>query len=188
MGTAARIRRFYGARPLHLLTLLASAAFVGYVLSVVGVGHLWNHHTWWKSIAVWFLGAVVLHDLVLFPLYALAHRTLHGAWTAAVGRHPAPELLVSPVNYVRLPVMASGLLFLLFFPGIVEQGRGTYEGATGLTQAPFLGRWLLLCGAFFSVSAVLYALRTVTVRRRSAADPHPVPADDGAATAVDGAG
>jgi len=29
---------------------------------------------WWQSILVWFLGAVVLHDLVLFPLYALADR------------------------------------------------------------------------------------------------------------------
>ena len=68
--------------------------------------------------------------------------------------------------------MASGLLLLMFFPGIIQQGSASYERATGLTQAPFLGRWLLLTGAFFGVSAIAYAARTYQVRRhRPATEP-----------------
>jgi hypothetical protein len=62
--------------------------------------------------------------------------------------------------------MATGLLFLLFFPGIIRQGKGSYLRATGLTQQPFLDRWLLLTAAFFGVSALLYGVRSVMVRRR----------------------
>jgi len=69
-----RFRTFYGAHPLHLLAVLAGFALLGYIVSVAGPAALWNPSVWWQSILVWFLGAVVLHDLVLFPLYALADR------------------------------------------------------------------------------------------------------------------
>ena len=61
-----RFRDFYGAHPLHLLALLASLALLGYIISVLGPVALWNRDVWWQSIVVWFLGAVLLHDLVLF--------------------------------------------------------------------------------------------------------------------------
>jgi len=162
-----RMRRAYGAHPLHLLTLVASFALVGYAISLLGVRSLWNHHVWWHSIIVWFLGAVLLHDLVLFPTYALADRSLGAGWRAVTNRAPTATRSVSPVNYLRLPAMASGLLLLMFFPGIIEQGRGTYARATGLTQAPYLQRWLLLTGAFFAVSAVAYGVRMVIAARRT---------------------
>jgi hypothetical protein len=73
---------------------------------------------------------------------------------------------VSPRNYLRVPVLASGLLLLLFFPGIIRQGSASYLRATGLTQQPFLGRWLLLTAVFFGASAVAYAVATVRARRR----------------------
>jgi hypothetical protein len=153
-----RFRDFYGAHPLHLLALLASFALLGYIISVLGPVALWNPDVWWQSIGVWFLGAVLLHDLVLFPLYALADRSLSAGLRAMRGRAVARSRL-SAVNYVRLPLLASGLLFLLFFPGIIEQGADTYRAATGQTQAPFLGRWLLAVGVLFGVSAVAYAVR-----------------------------
>ncbi len=153
-----RFRAFYGAHPLHLLALLASFALVGYVISVLGPVALWNPDVWWQSILVWFLGAVVLHDLVLFPLYALADRSLGAGLRAVRGRvKTQPRVLV--LNYLRVPFLASALLLLVFLPGIIEQGTDTYRAATGQTQEPFLGRWLLAVAVIFGVSAVAYAVR-----------------------------
>lgn len=160
-------KRHYGAHPLHLLTLLASFAMVGYVISVLGPDQLWNSHVWWHSIIVWFVGAVLLHDIVLFPCYALADRSLGAGWRAVTGRRPQGTARVPSVNYVRIPLMASGLLLLMFFPGIIQQGATTYHTATGLTQAPYLSRWLLLSAGLFASSALLYGIRLLLVRRRS---------------------
>ena len=165
----ARFRHHYGRSPLHLLTLVASFALVGYVIATLGPKQLWNPHVWWQSIAVWFVAAIILHDLVLFPFYALADRSLGAGWQAVMGRVPDRMPRVPPVNYIRIPVMASGLLFLMFFPGIIEQGQGAYLRATGLTQAPFLDRWLLITAVLFASSAVAYAVRSAMVGRRQLA-------------------
>lgn len=171
----AAFRAGYGAGPLHLLVLVASGALLAYILGVLGLTALWDTEVWWQSILVWFLGAIVLHDLVLFPLYALADRSLSSALGAVRARRSTP-LSVSPTNYVRVPMLASGLLFLLFFPGLLQQGSSSYLAATGQTQEPFLGRWLLLTAVIFGLSAVAYALRVAICRRRAgpAAD-EPVP-------------
>jgi len=161
-----RATRAYGAHPLHLLSLVASFALVGYAVSLLGVASLWNHHHWWQSIIVWFFGAVLLHDLFLFPSYALADRSLGAGWRAVSGRTPARPPAVSPVNYLRIPTLASGLLLLMFFPGIIRQGSDSYLRATGLTQTPYLQRWLLVTGVLFAVSALLYAARMVIAGRR----------------------
>lgn len=167
-ATTERARRLYGAHPLHLLTLVASFALVGYVISLLGVHSLWNDRVWWQSMIVWFVGAIVFHDLVLFPFYALADRSLGAGWRAVTGRALQATPAVSPRNYLRFPTMASGLLLLLFFPGIIQQGSASYQRATGLTQQPYLGRWLLLTAAFFGISAIAYAARTILVRRHHA--------------------
>ena len=69
------------------------------------------------------------------------------------------------LNYIRVPALGAGLTLLLFLPGIIEQGAPTYAAATGQTQEPFLGRWLLLTAAMFAISARLYAIRLVMARR-----------------------
>ena len=69
----ARFRDFYGSRPLHLLTMLAGFAVVGYVLAVFKPVTLWNPQVWWQSIAVWFAAAIIAHDLVLFPVDCISH-------------------------------------------------------------------------------------------------------------------
>ena len=46
------------------------------------------------------------------------------------------------------------MTLLVFLPGIIQQGAPVYAAATGQTQEPFLGRWLLLTAAMFAVSAV----------------------------------
>lgn len=153
------VKKFYGAHPLHLLVLLAGLFLFGYIIAVIGPATLWNPDVWWQSILVWFLGAVIVHDFVLFPLYALADRQLTATWRAAQHRRSTLRRpTVSPVNYIRIPTLGSGLLLLLFFPGILEQGKATYLAATGQTQQPFLVRWLLVSAVMFGVSALSYVV------------------------------
>src|SRR6201999_3275994 len=96
----SRVSRFtaiYGSHPVHLLTMVSGFALLGYVLVTFGPATLWNPDTWWQSIAVWFAAAVVAHDLVLFPLYALADRMLF----ARPARDSHPKALSR--NYIRVP-------------------------------------------------------------------------------------
>ena len=148
-----RFRAAYGSHPLHLLTLIAGFALFGYVVVTITPAALWNPRTWWQSILVWFAVAIIAHDLVLFPLYALADRIL-----LASNRF---RLRVPAVNYIRIPALGSGLTLLVFLPGIIKQGAPTFHAATGLTQDVFLGRWLLLTAVMFGASAVVYAVRSV---------------------------
>jgi hypothetical protein len=59
------------------------------------------------------------------------------------------------------------LALLMFWPGIVRQGEDTHLAATGLDQAPYLGRWLVLSAILFAVSGVIYAVRVVLQRVRT---------------------
>lgn len=162
---ASLFARYYGAHPLHLLTMLAGFALLGYVLVAVRPTALWNPDNWWQSIAVWFAAAVIGHDLVLFPLYSLADMLIAPPLRGAQER---PKMLTR--NYIRVPALGAGLTLLVFLPGIIEQGSDTYLAATGQTQQPFLGRWLLLAAAMFAGSALTYAARLVAahLRRRRA--------------------
>ncbi len=101
---------------------------------------------------------IIFHDLVLFPLYALADRLL-GIATRRRRRRPRGQLRVPVRNYVRIPTLGSGLSLLMFFPGIMKQQSPIYVAATGQTRQVFLGRWLLLTAAMFTGSAFLYAIR-----------------------------
>ncbi|HET9889374.1 MAG TPA: hypothetical protein VFQ42_02625 [Mycobacterium sp.] len=157
--------RIYGSRPLHLLTMIAGFALLGYVVVVMRPVTLWNPHVWWQSIVVWFAAAVVAHDLVLFPVYACADRMLH---RNRAERAPArPDAAVPVLNHLRVPALGAGLTLLVFLPGIARRGATTYRAATGQTQDPFLGRWLLLTAAMFGVSAAIYAARSAMSRRRN---------------------
>lgn len=172
-------RRAVGTGPLGLLVLVAAFALTGYVVSLLGVAGLTGGATWWQTILAWFVGAVVLHDLLLFPAYALADRSLRAGLDAARRRLPEHARPTVPVvNFVRVPALATGLTFLLFWPGIVAQGAEAYLTATGLTQEPYLRRWLLLVAVFWVLSAVTYAVRLATAAREGRApvpDPEPDP-------------
>lgn len=166
---STRFRELYGSHPLHLLILIAGAALFGHVIATMGPQALWNPDTWWQSIAVWFAAAIILHDLVLFPVYALVDRVL---LAAAQNRPASVRRLHTPaLNYIRVPALGAGLTLLVFLPGIIEQGQATYLAATGQTQEPFLGRWLLLTAEMFAVSAVLYGARLLIAQRRAIAPP-----------------
>ena len=139
-------RARYGAGPLHLAITAGCLALAGLAVLTIGFPALWNNDVWWQSIGLWFVGAAVVHDAILFPLYAL----LDHALVARLGRF---------VNAVRIPALGAGLSLLLFAPGIFRQGSQTYEAATGLTQEPYAMRWLLLVAAMFAASAVFYGGR-----------------------------
>lgn len=156
---------------MHLLLMLAGFALLGYVIITAGPSTLWKPEgSWWHSMAVWFVAAFVVHDLLLFPIYALADRLL-GSSTRRRFRSRRGST-VPVINYLRVPALGSGLLFLIFFPGIVRQGATLYHEDTGLTQEPFLGRWLMLTAIMFLSSAVAYAIR-LTAGRRNRANPLP---------------
>jgi hypothetical protein len=146
-----RLLRWYGANPLHLLALLAGFAVAGYAAARLVPSRP-------LGVAVWVIGAVIGHDLLLFPLYALADRS-----AAAVLRHRAARWpSISWINYLRVPAALSGLLLLVWFPLILRL-RTRYQASTTLSPDPYLWHWLAVTGALFLVSAVALALR---MRRR----------------------
>jgi hypothetical protein len=153
------VLRHYGAGPLHLLSLLASFAFVGYVVArVANAPHHWQ-------ILLWFAGALVFNDFVLFPLYSLADRS----WRHNGRRHPETLPKVPWVNHFRVPAVISGSLLLISFPLVFRLNPGEYRSATSLSPNLYLGRWLLITAALFAVSAVGYALRLGRASRAPAA-------------------
>lgn len=125
--------------PFQILLLAASFALAGYA----GVRLLDGD---WFEIVLWFVGAAVVHDLVLVPLYAAADRALG----AAAGRH---------VMYVRVPAALSALLLLVWFPLITGRVTDRYEFSTGLSADDFFARWLLITAVLFAGSALLFVLR-----------------------------
>jgi hypothetical protein len=155
-----RFRAAYGAAGWHLLILLASFTLIAWV-----VLRLAAEPTRGRML-LWFLGAVIAHDLVLFPIYALADRALRRVVRA--GPRSIPP--ASALNHLRVPALAAGLLFLVFLPGILRQGRDTYLAATGQDQQPYLGRWLVISAALFLLSGLWYAV-TLLRRQRTGARP-----------------
>src|SRR5580700_6120747 len=145
--------RWYGANPLHLLTLVGCFALAWYA----GAGLL---HAKPVGVAVWFAGAVIGHDLILMPLYALADKSV-----IAVFRHRPPKLPTVPwINYLRVPVVLSGLLLLIWFP-LIFKIPSHFPRTTDLSLDPYLGHWLAVTGALFLLSATAYALRLRPGRR-----------------------
>jgi hypothetical protein len=163
------LARHYGAGPLHLLTLVACFALSGYVVSrVLSV----PHHL---QILVWFGGALIIHDLLLFPLYALADRSLAGA----ARRRSRAASAVPWINHVRVPAVLSGVTLAVSFPLVFRFSERTYHAATGLSTAPYLDRWLLVTAIAFGASAVIYAVRLALAAGRPpagvSASPRPCP-------------
>ncbi|MFC7221211.1 hypothetical protein ACFQLX_24055 [Streptomyces polyrhachis] len=101
----------------------------------------------WPATTLWLLGAALLHDLLLLPLYSTLDRS-------------AVRLLGPRVTYLRVPAYLSALLLLVFLPLILRRSP-TYERATLHSLNGYLWRWLLLTAALFTLSAAWYALRSL---------------------------
>ena len=138
------MRERYGSSPLHLLAHLAALALASWaLLQALQLGG-------WQRIALWLAGAVVLHDLVLWPAYTTLDRLSRRARPAGWA------------NYVRVPVGISALLLLAFFPVICGKGERTYARVSGQAWEGYAGRWLLVSALLFAGAAALYLLRSRT--------------------------
>lgn len=150
--------RLYGAQPWHLLALLLCFAVTAYAVS-----RLLDDLPVLVRIAVWFVGAAVVWDLLVGPLLALADAALR---RAAPGGS-ASRRRVSPLNYVRVPALFSLLLLVVFLPLIRQRSEFVFRIKAGLSQDPYLERWLVITAVVFAVSGLLY-LRALAKARRSA--------------------
>jgi hypothetical protein len=152
--------RWYGAGPLHLLTMLGCFALAGYAAAEL----LPNNAI---GIPVWFVGAVIGHDLILMPMYTVADRS-----AMAVLRHRRPQLPAVPwINYLRIPAALSGMLLLIWFP-LIFRLPGRFTATTTLSLDPYLWHWLAVTGALFLLSATALAVRLrVGHARRKTRDP-----------------
>ncbi len=152
------VRGMKAGSPLQLLLLACSFALAGYA----GVRLLAGD---WFAVALWFVGAALVHDLVLVPLYGAVDRGVVRA-LGAVGTGGRREW----AGYVRVPAMLSGLLLLVWFPMVSGWSAAPYASATTLSGDGFLGRWLLSTAVLFGGSALLLLvrLRRATKQRPSA--------------------
>ncbi|MFJ3194800.1 hypothetical protein ACIQKE_14095 [Streptomyces griseoviridis] len=147
---AAAFGRRYGASPRRLLLTLACFAVALYA----GVRLLKGDTV---GVVIWFVGAALLHDLVLLPAYSLTDRAAQFLFR---GRSPAPGGVPRPgVNHLRVPAFVAGVLFLVWWPLILRQG-GHYTAYTALSADGFLTRWLLVTAGLFLASALVLAVRT----------------------------
>ncbi len=137
--------------PLRILLLACSFALAGYA----GVRLLSDD---WFGVALWFVGAALLHDLVFLPLYAVADRAVVRS-LGAVGHRER-------TMYVRVPTALSLLLLLVWFPLISGRVADHYPAATGLSADGFLARWLLITAVLFGGSALLLVLRLRRARKQ----------------------
>ncbi len=151
---ATRFRTEYGSRPLHLVAGLASFALAGWALVHIFDG---LHPI---EVVVWIAAGTIAHDLVLLPVYTLMSAIAYRGLRVQTGD---PRRLAA-LNHLRLPAMLSGVLLLVWFPLILGLSGSRFAGDTGLTTGAYLGRWLLITGAAFALSAVAFAVRVRRMR------------------------
>jgi hypothetical protein len=146
-----RFGRRYGASPWHLLAVLA-----GLLLSAYVVSRLADNPSLLR-IAVWFVGAAIVWDLVGGPLIALVDRLL-------LPLRSRPRR-VSLLNHVRVPALLSGLLLIVWTPLIFQRSEQIFRLKAGLTQNPYLDRWLVITAVLVALSALVYAVRLARAGR-----------------------
>jgi hypothetical protein len=148
-----RLLRWYGAGPLHLLTMLGCLPLAGYaVVKLLPVNFI--------GIPVWLAGAVIGHDLILMPLYAVADQSVIAVFRRRQPGLPPPGW----INYLRVPAALSGMLLLIWFPLIFRLPTG-FPTTTELSLDPYLWHWLAVTGALFLASAAGLAVRMRASRR-----------------------
>jgi hypothetical protein len=150
-----RFRYEYGASPAHLVAGGASLAVGVWALWKV-LGLLGMPHNFVK----WFVGAILLHDLVFLTLYS----AVGVAVAALILRRRPTRLRIAALNHLRVPALLSGLALLVWFPLILRKAPGSFERLTGHANDYYMGRWLALCGVLFAGSALLFVARLRSLR------------------------
>lgn len=151
-------RRRYGAGPVHLLGVLVGLAIAAYALSRVFA--LLPQPL---SFFIWFVGAIVVHDLVFLPAYSLLG---NGFARAVAGGEPRSRVRIAALNHARVPVLLAGLALLVFLPLVLRTGESTFKAASGLTPDVYLGRWLALSAILLVGSLLIFLIRLPRLRRQ----------------------
>lgn len=175
--------RVYGRGPLHLVGHATVIAITAYVLSIMFQARFAPQPL---NLVLWLLGAAVLHDVLFLPLYGVANALLaRGVGAAddtslralALGpsadehaRQGSPtrdgRRAVPVVNHVRVPMVISATLFLVFLPRILDRQPQNFVNALGHAPPDYLGRWLAVSAALVVGSALLYAVRRLRAAAR----------------------
>ena len=151
-----RFRYEYGASPAHLLVALTSLAVSAWALLQV-----FDVISTPGRFLIWLLGGIVLHDFVFLPLYSLLGLGAAGALTR--GEQPS-RFRIAALNHLRIPVLLSGLMLLVWYPLVLSKSPGGFESITGMSTDIYLGRWLALSAVLFGGSALLLAVRARRLR------------------------
>ncbi|MFJ3698582.1 hypothetical protein ACIPW9_31460 [Streptomyces sp. NPDC090052] len=171
--------RRYGAHPVHLLVMACCFTVAGYAAVQLLMGRT-------VAVAVWFIGAALLHDLVLVPLYSAADLTAQAALPPHKGRPGHTDSKGRQgctdseghrgrtgrsagrrgLNHLRTPVVLSLLLLLVWFPLILRRSA-PYHQDTGLSDSVYLDRWLLITAGLFVASALTALVNTARRRHRA---------------------
>jgi hypothetical protein len=159
------LQRHYGAGPVHLAGLAACFLVAAYALGKV-LGE-----SGWKEILALFVFCVVVHDLLVWPVYGIADRTALWVQNRSQGRPPT----VPWINHVRIPAAISALLLVMFFPLILRLSNAYYQQTTGFNENVYVFNWLAVTGILFAGSALIYAVRLGRARRRPVAHQPPTP-------------
>jgi hypothetical protein len=114
-----RFRALYGAGSVNLVVLVLSFAIAG-----AAVAGWFQRPRDVSTVLEWFAAAIVLHDLVVVPLYSLIDRLVLGVLPARVrrARHRTIVGRVNSTPYLRIPALLSALLFAVYFPVIFGWG------------------------------------------------------------------
>jgi len=145
-------RRAVGVPVLQIAIHAVAFAIAGYALAqIVRGGSVVNF-------AIWFVGAAVLHDLLLFPFYSLLDRL--GVRT----RRDGAVNQVPVTNYLRVPALMSGLLLLVYFPLILGLSDHQYYLASGHHPHGYARNWIAITAVLFAGSGLLYAIRVLRAK------------------------
>lgn len=157
-------RRLYGAQPLHLLGHLVMFLVAGWAINqILGGGNAIN----WLA---WFIGAALLHDLVLLPVYSLLDRAVQrgGRRRPGQGGRPSQSALrghdrqwAPVVNHIRVPAAIAGILLLVYFPVILGYSSSNYRNDSGHALTGYTRNWLLVSAGLFVCSGLVYLVRVL---------------------------
>lgn len=123
------------------------------------------------EVAIWFVGAAILHDLILLPCtrWPTCRPSPYSVTVPPTARRCHGSTICASPPSCQVCSCWSGSPYL--------PPRGPYPGDTGLSDSVYLGRWLAITGVLFAASAVAFALRLRRVLLAARADEERPPPD-----------
>lgn len=155
---AQRWRASYGASPWHFVVHLAGIALIAWALSQSFDARYSKAAV---NLAIWMVAGAVIHDGIALPLYVVGDRTARWLW-APIGRRLARSGVrrVPGNGHVRVPLVMSAVMLLVFLPNIQHRAPIGHRLSTGLAEQPdYLGRWIAITVGLFAISLLIYGLR-----------------------------